>query len=297
MKEATLREAIDQPKLRMVRDWLRNYEDRSASSSYSENQRLLTILKREAVSEGDQLTAKAVWCLETIGRVQNHFESAFRLLKQNEFRDAWDNLDRCDTEIFFLSRHFIEDDREFGLEHARFHTRQFQDVFLLKGGFSPGFLFTDVRCSICGTKMTLRGGCNHKAGNIYDGEMCTRVIFECKALHISLVDNPAQKVSVIFPSKNEDDRFRLVKYVVDALRTPWHGWGYVKEERRQYHPAFVGVSVDEPCPCGSPITYKNCCGNKETVFPHFDVFFEKQPLIKPPLFEVHTMMNRRDKES
>ena len=296
MTETSLREAIDQPRLRKVRDWLRSYEDRAGSPSYSENYQLLTIYKREAVSEGDQLTAKAVWCLETIGRVQNHFESAFSLLKSSEFRRAWDHLDRCDTEILFLSRHFIDDHREFGIEHAQVHTRQFQELFLLKGGFSPGFLFTDIRCSICGTKLTLKGGCNHKVGNIYDGEMCTRLIVECTALHLALVDNPAQKVSVFFPSGNESDLFRLVKYVVDALRSPWHRWGYVKEERRQFHPAFVGAKGDEACPCGSTVLYKKCCKNKETVFPHFQVFFEKQPLIEPPFFEVHSRINRSNKE-
>ena len=105
--------------------------------------------------------------------------------------------------------------------------------------------------------------------------MCCRKISKIKTLHVSIVDSPAQKSSMIFPYGNNDRRLFLVKSVVDALKSPWYAWSYHKEERRQYHPAYQGVEPNDDCPCGSASMYRSCCWNKETVFPHFQFSLER----------------------
>ena len=297
MKETTLCEAIDQPKLRMARDWLRNYRERPASPSLSEYQHLLAQLKSEAVSINDQLTAKAVWCLETIGRIQSLFETSFSDLVADEFKSAWDGLDRCEIEIHFLDRHFTEENEEFGIEHVRIHTKQFQELYPFRWGISPAYLRTDIRCSICDARWTLRNRCLHKLGEIYDGEDCGRIIHELEILHIALVENPAQKYSVIFPDGNNDYRFGSVKYVVNGLRNPWASWSYHKEERRKHNPVFANVGRNYPCPCGSTLKYKHCCLKKEIVMPHFQVTFEEQPPKELPHLVIQTGRDQEDKLS
>lgn len=292
-----LREAIYQPKLSAVTDWLRNYEHRTGSSSFSEYQKLLSQLKCEAVSHNDQLTAKAVWCLETVDRIQDYFVSAFVHMKENRFKAAWDLLERCEIDTSFLDRHFTEEDGEFGIEHARFHTRQFQELYPGKWGFSPAFTIKETRCSICGTKRTLRGGCDHKVGDIYDGEMCFKDVTKLgRGLHVALVENPVQKSTVILPD-DDDYRFTLVKSVVSGLRNPWVGWIYFKEERRKYHPLFAGVGRKEPCPCGSTLGYENCCLEKETVFPHYQFVFDEEPQIEGPGLKIYPGRDLQDNES
>ena len=289
-----LREAIYQPKLRAFTVWLRNYKHRTDSSSLSEYQQLLSQVKYVAVSENDQLTAKAVWCLEAIGRIQDYFVSAFMRMKNTKYKAAWDLLERCEIDISFLDRHFIEDDGEFGIEHARFHTRQFQELYPGKWGFSLAFTIEDVRCSICGIKRTIRSGCDHKVGEIYDGEMCFRDIVKIgDALHVALVENPVQKSTVIFPP-DDDYRFTLVKYVVEGLRNPWVGWSYHKEERRKHYPVFANVGRNYPCPCGSSLKYKHCCLKKEVVLPHFQITFEEQPPKKLPHLIIQTGKDQDD---
>ena len=118
-------------------------------------------MKSKAVISKDQLTAKAVWCLETIGRIQDHFVSAFLYLKTSEFKEAWDQFERCEFETSFLDSHFTEERGEFGIEYIRTHTRQFQELFPFTAGISPAFLREDVRCSICDTRIGLRSGCEH----------------------------------------------------------------------------------------------------------------------------------------
>ncbi len=107
-------------------------------------------------------------------------------------------------------------------------------------------------------------------------------------LHVALVDQPVQKYSVISPTGNDGDRFALIEFVVSALRSPWHGWSYHREERRRYHPAFMGIGRNDRCPCGSTRKYKVCCLNKEIVFPHFQLSFEEDPPIELPRLRIHT---------
>ncbi len=255
--------------LRVERDLLRDYRKRLDSPLPEPFWQSLRVKKSEASATCDQRTAKLVWYLEAIGRIQDHFLSAFLSIIKSEFMAAWHELERCEAELSFLNRHFSDVDDEFGIEHIRTHLRQFQELYPYTMGFGPAFVIEAMCCSICNMKLTLRSSCGHKVGEIYDGEMCSRTISQAKMLHISVVDSPAQRGSVIFPQGNSDRRLVLVKSVVDALKSPWHSWSYQKEERRQYHPAYQDIEPNGDCPCGSNRRYSSCCLNNETVFPHF----------------------------
>ena len=290
MSDLILRGALEHPELHAVADRLRRYKERTETvlSSESEHWRCLSQLKQEAVARNDQLTATVVWCLEAIGRIQDHFVSAFLNIRAGQFQKAWDQLDRCEIGVSHLGRHFADEINEFGIEHIRVHTRLLQELYPRIMGFSSAILREDIRCSVCDAKITLREGCDHEKGEIYDGEMCAWVITRAKMLHVSLVDKPAHKIAMSFPKGKDDPRSSLIKCVVSALRSPWHGWSYRKEERRVRHPLFKGVCSDEDCPCGSGLVYKTCCMNKETVFPHFEFTFEMAPPHDLPRFGIHT---------
>ena len=159
-------------------------------------------------------------------------------LRDGKFQDAWNLLESCENAIESLDRHFIEEGSAFGIEHARIHTKQLQGLYPLTWAVSPAFLYKEVRCSICKTKLTLRSGCDHIGGEIYDGEMCGRVVTGWELLHVALVRNPVQKFSFIFPEGDDDRPFRPIKELATAIGSPWHRWSYYKEERRQFHPAF-----------------------------------------------------------
>ena len=277
MGRVNVRRAFDQPHLCEPRTFLQEYYKRSDEVLSPGFWDLIATLKREAVQAGDQVTAKAMWCMETIGKIQDHFVSAFVDMKSRNYKEAWDQLERCEIEIKFLDRHFTDDNRNFGIEHCRVHTSQFQELYQVKWGVSPGFLCKEIRCSICDTRLTLRRGCNHSIGEIYDGEHCAKNIVDFDILHVALVENPAQRFSVIFPEGDEGRRFSLVNYVCRGLRSPWHSWSYEKEERREHHPSFRGLGRNSRCGCGSNVKYKRCCLGTDIVFPHFQFLFEHSP--------------------
>ena len=256
MNELTLREAIDQTGLQRVRSLLRNYKGRNNQVIPSWLWEELTVLKEKSVSTGDQLTAKAIWCLEAVGHIQDHFVTIFVQLKAGEFQKGWNELDNCEQQIVGLDKHFTEDKDEFGVEHARVHTKQFQDLYPLHWGVSPGMLYKEIRCSTCDTKLALRSGCEHINGEIYDGKMCHAVVTSAEFLHLALVENPVQKFSFIFPEPGNDSGFQPIKELATRIGTPWRRWSYYKEERRQFHPRFKGIGRNARCPCNSGTKYK-----------------------------------------
>ena len=159
-----LREAIDHSSLHDLRFLLQEYYKRTDAMLPTTFWDTAKDLKREAVGANDQITAKAIWCLETIGKVQDFFVGAYTAMASSDYREAWSKLERCETHISFLDRHFTEKRKEFGIEHCRKHRRQFQDLFHLKWGFSPGMLYREMECTICGAKIELRRNCGHRVG-------------------------------------------------------------------------------------------------------------------------------------
>lgn len=277
--DKALREAIDHSDLTDLRMQLQEYYKRTDALLPSEFWNKAKQLKEEAVDIDNQLRAKAIWCLESIGTIQDHFVKSYLHLKSREYQSAWGELERCEIQLGFLDLHFTERRREFGIEHCRAHTLRIQDLFHLSWGISPGMLYKEKKCTICGSKITLRNSCGHEVGEIYDGQMAGREITSLEFLEFSLVRNPVQKYSVIFPSADQFQlQFSVVNHVVDGLRSPWHGWDYHKVESRDNHPVFKDVHPDDKCPCRSGNTYKDCHFGKENEFPHFWLSFEYAPV-------------------
>lgn len=263
-------ERFDEPALLPWATFLRDYKLRLDPERYVECHVSLAALKREAVQKDDQPLAKAIWCLETIAKAQEHYITAFQGLRSASFKEAWRNFSLAENEVVFLSDHFSDDELEFGIAFVQVHTKRFQDLFPVKWGMSPELIIKETRCSICDTILTLRNDCGHEQGEIYNGEVCHSVISDIDMIAVSLVENPVQKSTVIFP-ENIEILYPL-QQIAQSLRSPWQAWNYYKEERRSHHPAFNLLGRNDECGCGSGIKYKRCCLGKETVFPHYNVY-------------------------
>lgn len=265
-------DAIRQQSLRTVVATLRQYESSDHRHALAECRVALADLKQRAVANGDQVTAKAAWCLETIADIHTEFLSVFYLLGRSEFQRAWNSLEKIQIQISFLDRHFADESAEFGIEHIRTSTKRFQELYPFTMGVSPAYLYLETRCTICHTKQTPRGGCEHQRFEIYDGEMCGVEVTKADLLHISLVDNPSQKYSVIFPNGDNDRRLFHIRTLVEKLPSPWIRWNYYKQETPDA--AYRGIRRNASCPCGSTRKYKHCCLGKEPTSTHFHIYFE-----------------------
>lgn len=265
------------------RNLAQSYRDRVTQLLPSQYWDILKSVKGKAVAVGDQAMAKAAWCFEAIGRIQDHFIEAFSLMKNDQFYRAWCNLERCEIEIGFLDPHFQDSGNQFGIEHIRNHVPKFQALFPYKLFLSPAFIVRESRCSICKQPFRLRKGCEHKVGEIYNGEMCFREITKANLLEVSLVENPVQKYSVPF-GPDIKYNYGAVKYVIQGLRSPWQKWDYRRYEVPLEKEPFPGTERNEPCPCGSKQKYKECCLKKVKFRVHFEVYFEEPPPDDLPSF-------------
>ena len=90
------------------------------------------------------------------------------------------------------------EDAIFGLSYLQKHVRQFQELFPYRYFGSPGMVVKERVCSIFGALFKLRSGCEHVVGEIYNGELCSRILLGLDVLEVSIVDSPVHKYSVIF---------------------------------------------------------------------------------------------------
>jgi SEC-C motif len=244
----------------------------------------LKTIKDVAVSKDDQATAKLVWRYEQILQIQQNYLQAFSDIRAGKYYVAWCLFERVEIELHRLERHFPTSDDNFKLRLIDKHTRQFQSLYPYKYFISPAYLILEASCLICGRKRSIRSSCGHILGEIYNGEVCGRLITKAKLLEISLVEKPVQKYSVPFtndPKTGEQidhyDYF-LVQYVAKGLREPFDEWDSNWTQRRQPHARYKHVGRNGQCPCESNKKYKKCCLNESGVLrPHMEITFHTPP--------------------
>lgn len=284
MDEAVARRIATDPLLAPARELLMAYKKRVSDSLPASHYDELSALKQEFVAANDQEGAKAVWCLEMIGKVQDQFIEAFRNFKEHRFYTGWCLLERCEIDGAVLQRHYQDENGRFGIGHVVEHGGRFQALFPYKLFMSPGFLKEEIHCGICNARLTPRSDCGHVIGEIYNGEYCSRHVVKAKLLEVSLTPNPVQKSAVPF-SRDSQLNYGNVKYVVDGVRSPWHGWSYEEQPYLKDHPPVPSVGRNDRCACGSGLKYKKCglIGRKEEAI-HTWIRFEYPP---PPTLPKH----------
>ena len=89
---------------------------------------------------------------------------------------------------------------------------------------SIGVEGTDVRCSICGAKISEGEYCEHHRGKKYDGQICTWDVYKCIPREISYVIVPSDKMSkvvdIITPDQDSPvpKRLRNSEAQIDPIR-------------------------------------------------------------------------------
>jgi len=263
-----------------LRDAPLNFRDRHPDKYAA----ALGLLKKEAVRSQKQDDAKMYWCFEQILIVQNAFIKAFFQLKDKQYYDAWCTLEKVEIGLHSLLRHHVDADEEYHLFYIEKHTSQFQSLYPYRVFMSPALLVHEKLCSICQQPISIRNPCGHRVGEIYDGEMCGRMISKADILEISMVENPVQKYSVPFlkdPKTNEtidQYNYALVRYLVERLESPFHEWRVEWTKIRHPHSRFLDVGRNQPCPCESGKKYKDCCLRESGVMrPHCLFSFSVAP--------------------
>jgi uncharacterized protein YecA (UPF0149 family) len=265
--------------------YLERVSDRPAEPSSEVVRRSLSSLKAKALSRGDQDGAKALWSLEQALGAQEHYLKAFGLLKLGKFYDAWCELERAELVLGALFPHGNSLWARLRLDCIQRYTEKWQSLYPYRIFLSPELVELEKKCSICGQVVAPRKSCGHLTGEIYDGQMCVRIITKMEVLGVAMVEKPVQKYSVVFLSdpttgKSRDHyNYAVVQYAISAIQDPFHEWEVEQTSRFWPHSKFSHIGRNDPCPCQSGRKYKKCCLLKKgVVFPHWEFRFA----VKPP---------------
>jgi hypothetical protein len=293
-------------KIEKIKTYLREYRSRAEDqpAADTEVRAEIEFVRAEAVTAQDEGMATTSWCLKQICDIQATFISAFSQLQAERFYDSWCSLEQVEIGVSFLERHMHFDRDEYGIKFIWQHAGQFQRLFPYRVFMSPAWIETERRCSICGSALSIRTGCAHRIGDIYDGQMCCHIITAGELLEVSVVDSPVQKYSVPFATNAETgeqiDRhdYSLLQYVCSALRNPFDAWSMEWTKMRHPHAHFKGVDRNSPCPCESGRKYKSCCLKESGVLrPHLQIMLAVPPPASVPTLRYPRRRPRSEGES
>ena len=271
--------------LENITKYLANIESNytNLGDNYIKLTELLKDLKSKAVENNEENLAKEIWKFEKILNIQNDYLIAFSKFKNELFYEGWCALEKVEISIHFLEKHFKIDDK-YKTSFIKEHTLNFQSLFPYKIFISPEILITKQKCSICNNPFSLLDNCGHVIGEIYKGEMCSRVIEESRLINTAFVENPVQKYSVPFlidpkkPERKDNYNYHLVKFCIQRLFNPFDAWNYTVTKERHPHTRYKEVGRNDKCPCESGKKYKKCCLRESGILrPHYDFHFSKTP--------------------
>lgn len=226
----------------------------------------LKIIKQKAVSESNEKLANEIWCLQEVYKIQKTYISMYNQLKAGKYFEGWLLLDQIDIDFCFLRENFEYDNNLYNLQFIETIIKEYEKTFPQYLYMSRESLIKSEKCSICGKKFSLRGGCNHKPGKLYMGELCLRVVTDVEFLGTAIVRNPFDRYAVMHMEGQEYD-YSVLNELMGALLSPYIPW-YV-EKMTKKKPEFLHIGRNDKCPCGSGKKYKFCCrGTDNEYMPH-----------------------------
>ena len=203
----------------------------------------------------DPAEKNRLWFLHNFAGATLAYLDAYRQLGRGEHLDAWCTLENAEIGFAHLARNaFIPTLGPFVEERAALIDK-WQDLFPYKYFISPAMRYKRWACSICGKQSSPVEPCGHRQGQVYDGELCLRIIHEAEPLHVAFVTDPVQKYSVI----QQDYDYHVVDFVLGHLSGPFHPWTGYWTHKRIGHDYFADRPLEGPCPCISGLRYAECC--------------------------------------
>ena len=239
--------------------------------------------KERLVNEKKQDDAKTIWILQTIIEIHKLYQNAFKLIKAKSYYEGWCQLEQIEITISSLKKHFQYSKTEYYLWHIEKSVKNLQVIFPYRLFASMEVLKKKIKCSVCQQEISIRNPCGHIIGEIYNGEMCYRIITEADILGISLVQNPGNKYSVMFLKDEKTNEqvdqydYSAIDYLFSHITSPYEPWQLDVSLREINKTHFGDIEDEDNCSCNSGKKFKDCCklkiGEKYT---HFE-FVVKNP--------------------
>ncbi|KRD58257.1 hypothetical protein ASE40_18155 [Flavobacterium sp. Root935] len=243
----------------------------------------LQIIKEQAVRDDLQNKAKEIWICQTIVGIHKLYKEAFNLLKEKQYYQAWCQLERIEITINSLKKHFSFKENKYFLNFIEKSVRNLQVIFPYRLFASMEIVKTNILCSVCEKKISIRNSCGHIVGEIYNGEMCHRIVDKAEVLGISLVEDPGNKYSVMFIKDSETGEqkdhysYDVIDYLMLEINSPYEFWELKVFQIEIKKEDFSNMNQNDKCNCNSGLKLKDCCYKKiGEKYPHYE-FLVRNP--------------------
>lgn len=228
--------------------------------------------KMLAVNEGNEDLANYMWCLNKIFKIQKNYISAYNLLKNKEFQDAWLLLDRIEIDIYLLSNNFDISSDKYNIEYILDRIHDFQKLYPYEYFISRESIIKSEKCTICGRKVGIRHSCGHKKGRLYNGELCLHKVTDFEFRGMVLVKNPFDKFAYI-QIEDKEYNYGMIELLINELHSPYEKWHI--EDTKIKKIEYLRIGRNELCPCGSNRKYKKCCKDTDKeLMTHYIIVFD-----------------------
>lgn len=282
---------------------------------YDETERL----RLKAIEEANESDANLCWCYKEVFDIQMKYIRIFNLLKHpssntsgkliinghkiivgtdeeiNEdkrffadaYEEAWCLLEHVDIAIGNLIPNFdigTENKDPYLINFIMYEIKQLIKLYPYKVFASREEIIREEVCSICGAKISLRGGCNHRVGKLYMGEFCYRIVKDLQFLGVALVRDPFDMYAVLKPAAPEFKfNYSIIDETLKQLKSPYERW-YVDILPVKKEAFNRKIGRNDKCPCGSGKKYKRCClGTSNELTDHYRISYLKQDAIGQPM--------------
>ena len=226
--------------------------------------------ERAVKSQGDELQAKAIWCLEGLVMAHSEFTLAHDSMRSGDVVEAFKRIEGILAGTPHIRRHLNDAGGKFGLDLIHNLARNWVTLLDPPYGVSLGAITKRSHCSICQTKVGVLWPCGHMRGEIYGGKYCSQIVDKWELAEGSLVERPA---SLLLSNHTErmlkkaDEFTELAK----KLPSPYTPWLLEPVTDLVQHPAYRDVGRNAKCPCGSGKKLKRCCTRGHPKIKHWGI--------------------------
>lgn len=232
-------------------------------------------LKKDMVASSNEEKANYYWCMEQIYYIQENYIKGYYEIRKHLYERAWLSFDKADILIGSLNRVY-DNDKDKDLFHINFISniiKEYWKLFPYKYFFSRESIIKKEKCSICGQTVRFRGGCKHKIGKLYMGEMCHYIVEDFEITGFAIVKNPFDRYAFLKPVGKEYN-YEMLDWLVRYLTSPYEKW-HVDTTNRVIGKEYINIKRNEKCPCGSGKKFKKCCLDTDRMYvTHYDIVYD-----------------------
>lgn len=227
--------------------------------------------KQRAVKlQGDELQAKAIWCLEGLVVAHSEFALAHDSMRSGEVVEAFNRIEGILTLTPSIRQHLNDAGGKFGLDLIHNVAQNWVTLLDPPFGVSLGAITRRSHCSICQTKVGVLWPCGHIRGEIYGGKYCSQIVDKWEPVEGSLVERPA---SLLLINHRERMLSRADQFaeLAKKLPSPYTLWFPELVTDLKQHPVYKDVGPNAKCPCGSGKKLKRCCTHGHPKIKHWNI--------------------------